>query len=120
MNTDLLPITIHIDAVEGTTNVPWYVIVDMTKIKHQLQRAMEDEELSKIIDIDDDYIESIIFDLVRGPFFSYASAEKALPLVKSRCYMSAAAKIYCIPGWPNSEYEQAYRQVVKECEMVPD
>lgn len=113
MMSVLLPITVHIGAAKSITNAPWYVIVDTAKIKQLLQRTMEAEELSNINDLDDDLVESIVFDLARGPFFSYVAAEKALPLVEHRCYMRNP-KIYEVSGWPNPEYEHAYKQAMKE------
>ena len=118
MNQTTMPIIIHAATdrrlAEQMTNAPWVVIIDPEKIKQRLVEHMDNYELESVTDIDDEDLMSIIMSLVRGPFFSVDAAEKAMRKVKHCCYMGEAAQMYCVSGWPNPEYEQAYKAACKE------
>lgn len=112
--SETMPIIINVGKETHLTNAPWIVIIDPAKIKQRLLEHMENYELPSLADMDNEDVISIVMEYVRGPFFSAESARAGMPLVKHRCYMGDAAQLWCVSGWPNPEYEQAYRAAFKE------
>ncbi len=119
MSEKLVPITIKVSVADDdlnimVTNAPYFIIIDPQSIKKELLKAMDDDEIDDLAELDNDEVISIVSRYTRGPFFSPESALRVLPLVKHRCYMSDAAQAYCASGWANQEFCDAYAQAKKE------
>ena len=109
----IMPIRIDVQP-DGITNAPWIVIIDPTKIKQRLLERIDNYELKSLADMDNEDVISAVMEFVRGPFFTADQALAAMQKVKHSCYMSDDAQLWCASGWPNPEYEQAFRAACKE------